>query len=149
LIAGYTFIFMPLTRIEAQEASFDMDIFAPRIQHSPASQPSAARSPMKIEATITDDVAVKKAILFYRHKCPGEYVGTQMETKGNDIYFAIIPKEAVSEMGIEYYIEASDEATNIVRQGDSSSPLVVAVLPVPIKIPTLSRSSRLIQPPGR
>ena len=129
--AFFTFILLPLSPLWAQELKFpeDIDLMAPTIQHEPPAQASPAEEKLLIEATITDNVAVEETTLFYRPLGYPEYSSINMELIANHLYSAAIPREEVQEPGIEYYIQASDEAGNMVMRGFSFSPLIVTVTP--------------------
>jgi hypothetical protein len=108
----------------------DADRTAPTIQHDPPGQSFHAGKDLIIQATITDNAAVKEATLFYRPEGNTEYLRVNMNPIGNNIYTAAIPQKDVVEPGIEYYIQSSDKACNIAMRGFAFSPLVIAVAPV-------------------
>ena len=85
---------------------------------------------MIIKATITDNVSIKEAALYYRPMGNVEYFNLTMKKEENNVYSATIPADDVIEPGIEYYIQASDKAGNMVLRGFSFSPLTVMVEPV-------------------
>lgn len=129
-VAFYTFLLLPLIPLLAQEREIfsNSDLTGPLIQHRTniRSVPSGRR--LTIEATITDNVAVKGASIFYRFMGTREYFSRSMDSLGNHLYSAIIPSQYVQEPGLEYYIEASDEAGNTtVFRGFEFSPLTIVV----------------------
>ena len=79
----------------------------PKITHTPVQTVNLNES-VKITATVTDDVEVISVYLFYRVKGKEDYISVTMSPE-NNIYSAVIPVEAVTDAGIEYYIEAHDE----------------------------------------
>jgi len=134
--AFYTFVLLPLAPVLwAQEAEdglpLDLDIIAPLIEHQFPMEAAPANTPLPVKAKITDDSGVKRATLFYRRqsdKKDGSYTGIAMQLTEQNLYIGIIPGEAVVEPGLEYYIQATDEAGNTVYQyGPSSLPLTVMV----------------------
>jgi len=132
-ISFYTFLFLPLTPLFAQEGTVppDSDITAPLIQHERLIQSVRSGEPLIIQATITDDVAVKEAFLFFRFIGTREYFSMNMDSSENNVYSATIPDQYVQEPGLEYYIQASDKAGNTgVFRGFPFSPLTVKVVSV-------------------
>jgi hypothetical protein len=130
VLAFYTFLWLPLAPVWAQSVKVpNSDLIAPVIQHEPADQPLAPDKQISLTATVTDNVAVKEAVLFYRTQGTDDYLSVNMEPKGKNLYTVIIPGPEVKEPGVEYYIQAADEAGNIALRGFSFSPLAVAVAP--------------------
>ena len=79
----------------------------PDIIHTPVQTANPDES-VTITATITDDVEVISVYLYYRVKGQAEYLSVTMSAE-KSIYTAVIPLEAVTDAGIEYYIEAHDD----------------------------------------
>jgi len=79
----------------------------PEITHTPVQTANPDES-VNITATVTDDVEVISVYMFYRVKGNEEYFSVTMSAE-KTIYTAVIPMEAVTDAGIEYYIEAHDE----------------------------------------
>lgn len=130
-VASYTFLLLPLTPLLAQEPEMfsNSDLTGPLIRQRTniRSVPSGRR--LTVEATITDNVAVKGASLFYRFMGTREYFSRSMDSVGNHLYSVTIPGQYVQEPGLEYYIEASDEAGNTtVFRGFEFSPLAIVVV---------------------
>src|SRR3569832_1316904 len=106
-VAFYTFIFLPLTPLFAQEANDPApDVVAPYIQHAPSDQAALAGLPLAILAVITDNVGVQEVILYYRPKGAEEYTRLQMEDIGEDLFSATLFFSDVTIPQIEYYIQA-------------------------------------------
>ncbi len=82
------------------------DPTAPTITHTPVESATADKE-VSIEATITDDVSVDSATLYYRKKGDTIYTSITMSVSG-DTYTATIPDSAVTTDGVEYYIRATD-----------------------------------------
>jgi hypothetical protein len=131
-LALYTFLIFPAAPILAQELSLppDGDRLAPVIQYEPPTRSAPTGQPLTIDATITDNAEVLEAILFYRSLGASEYASVPMDALGQHRYRAIIPSAEVAEPGVEYYIQASDRAGNMVMRGFAFSPLLVTVAPV-------------------
>lgn len=102
------------------------DLVAPKIKHAPILKGLGIDEEIKIEAIVTDNVAVSSVILFYRNIGATDYQRIKMVRElGKDKYKAVI-KNALKP-GLEYYIQASDPAGNTILHGHSFSPLVVKV----------------------
>jgi hypothetical protein len=82
------------------------DTTAPTITHTPVESATADKE-VSIEATITDDVSVESATLYYRKEGDTTYTHITMSVSG-DTYTATIPDSAVTTDGVEYYISATD-----------------------------------------
>ena len=147
VLSFYVFLLLPLYPALAQELQLpsDSDRLPPVIQHQPSDQAAATGKPMIIKATITDNVSIKEAALYYRPMGNVEYFNLTMKKEENNVYSATIPADDVIEPGIEYYIQASDKAGNMVLRGFSFSPLTVMVEPVlPITEP--EKEAPLVKP---
>jgi hypothetical protein len=132
-VSFYAFIFLPLVPLWAQEGEIhpDSDLTEPLIKHEGPFQPVRSGEPLVIQATITDNVAVKEASLYFRFKGTREYFSVSMDHVGSNVYSAMISEQYVQEPGVEYYIEASDKAGNTAAfRGFSFSPLTIQVVPV-------------------
>ncbi|MEE9341635.1 MAG: hypothetical protein V3V21_08280, partial [Thermoplasmata archaeon] len=91
--------------------SYTIDIQAadttdPTITHTPVESATADKE-VSIEATITDNVGVESATLYYRKQGDATYTSATMSVSG-DTYTATIPASAVTTDGVEYYISATD-----------------------------------------
>ena len=64
-----------------------------------------------ITSSISDNIALMHATLFYRKGGSASFLSVIM-TPGSNGYEAIIPEDAVTERGIEYYVQAVDSAGN-------------------------------------
>jgi hypothetical protein len=83
-----------------------IDVEPPKIFHNPIPNRPINQSVM-IAATITDNIDVTEAILFYRIKGTLTYFNISMNQNGN-IYYADIPQSNITLAGLEYYILAKD-----------------------------------------
>lgn len=84
-----------------------LDTVPPSISHTPPAS-GVVDEPITIDATITDNVAVKSATLYYRKTGDTNWSSVSM-TQDGDSYSAEIPTSAVTMAGVQYYISASDE----------------------------------------
>ena len=81
----------------------------PTIVHTPIeSTPPGKKVP--ISAVITDDEEVVSATLYYRTVGQEEFQSDRMTGGQEDAFTANIPSELVTVEGVEYFIEASDDA---------------------------------------
>ncbi len=99
-------------RTESYTITITGDTTAPTITHTPVESATADKE-KSIEATITDDVSVESATLYYRKKGDTTYTDITMSVSG-DTYTATIPASAMTTDGVEYYITATD-GTNSAR----------------------------------
>jgi hypothetical protein len=129
-VALYSFLIIPTAPLWAQSLQLPskVDLTAPIINHDAPNQSFRSGDPVSIQATITDDAGIKEVTLFYRTMGKAEYSSINMERQ-QETYSASIPKEDAAEPGVEYYIQASDQAGNIALRGFSFSPLTVTVTP--------------------
>ena len=100
------------------------DTIAPRIYHTPVNQGYAGNN-LAINCSISDNIAVASATLFYRTVGEEKWKSLSM-TKANDRYSATIFGSEVTMDGLEYYISATD-GRNVVTRGSADSPFSVVV----------------------
>lgn len=101
-----------------------LDTMAPDIYHNPVFN-AFTGSNLIISATITDNVAVTQAKLYYRVKGTDEWKSVVM-THQNDKYSAMIASQYVTTEGLEYYIEATD-GNEVTRKGSAEDPFEIAI----------------------
>ena len=101
-----------------------LDTINPIISHTPVNQ-GYLMSNLNINCVIQDNVRVEFAKLFYRTKGSENYKFVTM-VNTNDKYTGIIPANALSIAGMEYYIETSD-GTNIITLGTKDEPYRVDI----------------------
>ncbi|MDR2877209.1 MAG: hypothetical protein LBV36_04110 [Chromatiales bacterium] len=100
------------------------DIDPPTVAHTPPEKFSSGET-LRILARVTDEMGVDEVVLFYRSA--GEISYRQMpmvSASGSSLYSAILPDDVGPR--IEYYIQASDTAGNVVL-GKLFDPYVVLV----------------------
>lgn len=100
------------------------DTMAPNIYHTPV-YTAKTGSNIIISATITDNLAVNTATVYYRTVGTDEWKMAVMN-KLNDKYSAIIYAEELSLDGIEYYIDAFDGISHTYK-GSQAEPYVIAI----------------------
>jgi hypothetical protein len=79
--------------------------------HTPPSSPQAAGTDITIEATVTDNINIDNAQVFYREGGAGTFSSTEM-TESSGIYSGTIPGASVGAKGVEYYLKAEDVNAN-------------------------------------
>ena len=104
------------------------DTMAPNVYHSPV-YTATTGSKVIISATVSDNIGVQSAKLYYRVKGSDEWKTAEM-TSSNDKYTASIPASSVTLSGIEYYIAAFD-GVNYTYAGNrtSENPYEITVYP--------------------
>ncbi|UAL47758.1 lamin tail domain-containing protein [Sutcliffiella horikoshii] len=97
---------VPTNPVELEE--IPEDTVAPVVEHTPVTN-GTAYSPIRIEATITDDMAKPFATLFYKKQGEETFTSLSMNptSEGSSVYTAEILGADVSG-NIVYYVEASD-----------------------------------------
>lgn len=105
-----------------------LDTMAPNIYHSPT-RTAYTGSNLIITATITDNLAIKEARLYYRTVGETEYKSVAM-TPFNSRYSAVIGSEHIDIAGLEYYIVAFDGISETLKGGADDPYLVTVKLAV-------------------
>ncbi len=82
------------------------DTEAPVITHTPVTSADENQA-VTITATITDNVGVASATLYYKKSTDASYTSATMTASGNS-YSAAIPAAVVTQAGVDYYIKATD-----------------------------------------
>ena len=100
------------------------DTMAPDLYHSPVYNTFTGTN-LVISATVTDNLSVSKASLYFRTVGETQWK-TAIMNKLNDKYSAIIPADQITTAGLEYYIEATD-GINVTRKGSAEDPYVITV----------------------
>lgn len=99
---------------DAAQAAFDQagsDVNPPVITHSANSSISSGQS-QTISATITDNVDVQSATLFYRRGGASSYSSSVMTNTSGAIWEGAILPNFVTERGVEYYFSTQDPTGN-------------------------------------
>jgi hypothetical protein len=121
-----------------------LDTKPPVIIHTPRIT-AIERSPIRISATITDDIEVASATLFFRITGEETWASTSMSPIGNN-YSATIQASNVTTAGVEYYIRAVDAALNAAHSPATAPkvPYSITVKPVfavELSVDTAARST--------
>lgn len=104
------------------------DVQAPSITHQPTNTAIGYKNDFPISATVVDNVKVAEVLLFYRTIGDKEYSQIEMKpTHEKDVYLAEVPSWKLEKPGIEYFIQAEDNAGNSVLYGFSFSPVAIQV----------------------
>ncbi|NOX42114.1 MAG: hypothetical protein GXP19_00015 [Gammaproteobacteria bacterium] len=129
-IVSNSLIFLPLVNANAAEALAlpSGDLIAPEIKQTPITKNVPPGERANIHATVTDNVSVKTVSVFYRNVGATEFKRTEMMRElGTDDYSVTLPE--IMEPGVEYYIQATDQAGNTILHGHTFSPLTIVVSP--------------------
>jgi fibronectin type 3 domain-containing protein len=126
------------------EGFYDLEVSAPTtppddtspvITHTPITTGNAGQT-INITATITDvETGVQSATLYYRETGTTQYTSLIM-TKNGDIYVGVIPSQAVTTDGVQYYIEATDGTNNATNPEINPITNPYAITVIPISAPT-------------
>lgn len=102
-----------------------LDTMAPNVYHTPVRTAYTGNN-LVINATVTDNFALRDVYLYYRVAGTEEWTRTNM-TSFNDKFTALIDASYITLEGLEYYIEATD-GINYTRRGSADAPLAVNVI---------------------
>lgn len=105
----------------------DEDHIAPQIRHEAPARAVPGRQPLTVDAIVTDNVGVQRVTLYYRPVGSTDYRQIDMVPTAGDRYAGVVDASEVVDPGLEYYIQAADDAGNTALRGFSFSPLMVAV----------------------
>lgn len=120
ILAAYL-SFLPIA--QAQQGN---DVISPVIKHEPLAEPLSLGEPLAISATVTDNVGVESVLLFFRTRGRNAYQRTPMRRIGTTNMYMVTLK-GVRTPGLEYYVQATDVAGNILLEGYDFAPMFVAV----------------------
>jgi uncharacterized repeat protein (TIGR02543 family) len=107
-----------MTQARTVTATFQ-DTTPPAVAHSPVTS-AVVSTALPITTAITDNIGVQEATLFYRTTGTSTFTSVAMTAAGST-YSATIPAGAVTKAGVQYYLEASDAASNV-RRVPSAAP---------------------------
>jgi hypothetical protein len=104
-----------------------LDVRPPAIVHSPPGAAVPDRTALDVVADIADDrTGVEEATVFYREGGLAAYRQKAMNRDGSS-FSAAIPPSAVTEKGLLYYIEATDNAGNKSRYPQGAPDSLISV----------------------
>ncbi|MBK6686563.1 MAG: right-handed parallel beta-helix repeat-containing protein [Deltaproteobacteria bacterium] len=86
------------------------DTAAPNIQHVPIAADRPEGQDVLIAANVTDASGVANVNLYYRASGGGGFGMTSLNNTGADTWTGAIPGGAVTLAGVDYYLEATDQA---------------------------------------
>ncbi|HSB68293.1 MAG TPA: choice-of-anchor tandem repeat GloVer-containing protein [Candidatus Methylomirabilis sp.] len=98
----------------------------PEVTHTPVTS-WKENTALPITATITDNIAVQGATLFYRTAGAGTFSSLPMTGTGPTYSRSIPAGTVVRPAGVEYYLEASDAAGNVRRRPSAPGTYQVVV----------------------
>ena len=87
-----------------------MDDTGPVIVHTPIASGVPVGAAVTVEATISDPSGVAEALLYYRRTGDAAFTALTMQAGAAGRYSAEIPGAAVTDRGVEYYLEAIDDS---------------------------------------
>ena len=126
-IISNSLIFLPLVNTYAAEglALPSGDLIAPEIISPPITN-KIPPGDTTIHATVSDNVGVKSVTVFYRNIGATDFQRKEMMREiGTEDYSVTLSE--MMEPGIEYYIQATDQAGNTILHGHTFSPLTLTV----------------------
>ena len=103
-----------------------VDNLGPTIVHTPIANGQAEGRLVAVGATVTDASGVATVKLYYRVGGGSAYGNLSMSTTGDGVYAGAIPAEIVTATGVDYYIEATDQAP---AANKSTAPLTAPGVP--------------------
>ena len=84
--------------------------------------------PIPVEVVVVGGKAIKSVILRYRKMGTGRYVSVPMTRGFRNVFSGAIPGSAVTEAGVEYYIEAMGSAGQVVHEPIGLPSITVTVV---------------------
>jgi len=101
----------------------------PEIEHTPVTEFTPG-SPISVSASIVDNTdALASTTLYYRQLGDLTYTSVEMTNTSGNVYEAEIPGSAVTDDGIQYYIEATDNFDVRSIEGTADNPIAVGTNP--------------------
>ena len=125
-ILSSSLVYLPALNTFADEglAFPSGDLIAPEIKSPPITEKLPPGERPIINAIVTDNVGVHSVTIFYRDIGETNFQRKEMALEaGTDNYSVTLP--AIIEPGVEYYIQATDQAGNTLLHGHTFSPLTV------------------------
>ena len=90
-----------------------LDLTAPQIIHAPIANGQPVGAPLILTALVTDNSTVAAVDAFYRTRGTGAYTALPMVSRPMNRFEAEIPGDAVTTLGVEYYLRAEDDASPV------------------------------------
>lgn len=104
-----------------------IDIQPPVIEHNPNETPIAPGQSTVLNVKVTDDVNVREVTLFYRSEGDAGFKSVHMVPTGDAQYSATLSSTDTRPPGVEYFIQAIDDAGNSVWRASKLFPLKLVV----------------------
>ena len=111
-----------------QEEIGRSDQESPRIFFTPLSARIRGNEPLRVEATVVDNVKVEEVRFAFRRSGDFSFSSIRMTALSEDRYLASVPSFMVTGKALEYYLEARDIAGNLTLDGNETHPYVVEVV---------------------
>ncbi|MCS7228048.1 MAG: SpoIID/LytB domain-containing protein, partial [Endomicrobia bacterium] len=115
------------------------DVSPPVITHTPPNE-VLVNSSFTITAYVTDSNGVSSVKVFYRSSGQQSYYFQNMLLTSGNYYSAVIPAGVVIPSGVEYYIEATDNNSNISYFASPGQPQYVRVVITDTSPPVISHT---------
>jgi hypothetical protein len=133
-------------------AVFRQDDDQPPTISNLSSDVSPDNNQITITSSISDNIALMQATLYYRTGGSTSFLSVLM-TPGSNGYEGIIPEDAISERGIEYYVQAVDSSGNgtthpLVNPTTVPHALQIVYTSLICPYPTPVNTYRMISVPG-
>jgi|SRR3989304_4359786 len=106
------------------------DLIPPIVRHSPPACIMQGDK-MVITAIVEDESDVSWVNLWYKVSGKGTYTGIRMERIDSKIYQVGIEVTKGFKVGIEYYIESTDQSNNEGTDGNKAMPYYVKIMEIP------------------
>ena len=106
------------------------DNISPVLKHTPVAKAKMNTS-ITISATATDNIAIEAVKLFYRKAGDTVFSSQTMLNAADSLFVSSIPASAVTALGVEYYVIASDADGNVTHSGTAQIPHMIEVNSAP------------------
>lgn len=127
LAAGGQFAHGQTTQAPSPASTSSIDIQPPVIEHDPKETSIAPGQSAVLSVKVTDDVKVREVTLFYRSEGDAGFKSVQMVLTGDGQYSATLSSTDTRPPGLEYFIQADDDAGNSVWRASKLFPLKLVV----------------------
>ena len=104
-----------------------LDTIAPEVSHIPKTVVQADNS-LPIRATITDNIQITSAKVFYRQIGSNDWIERDMVNPSGNLYVLTLNSSELGEQGIEYYINATDGDSSTLSASESAPYTVTVAL---------------------
>ena len=108
-------------RIQSGESSGEADLIPPQISFSAITSATSGQS-LTVQATLTDNVGIQSATLFYRQGGAPFGSSASMTNTSGDTWEGTIPPSFVTERGLDYYFSVQDNSGNVSTFPSTNAP---------------------------